>query len=246
MIGELPDVAELIAIAASSFMRRSIVPPFALRWVPRTAMSVSKVAIIGRPNVGKSSLFNWLSGRLISVVDPTAGVTRDRVEYLLHENDRYFELVDTGGLGIEDVDNLTEQIEYQILIAIEQADLLLFVVDAQTGVVPLDLEVAERLRRIDKPKLLVVNKCDSTRTDAEVHEFRRLCESPLDCHEREGQPEPRRADRPPSSRISRRSRNSKSPRGASCRPTRNSSWRSWAVAMSVKARSSTHWPRANE
>jgi GTPase len=142
-------------------------------------MSVSKVAIIGRPNVGKSSLFNWLSGRLISVVDPTAGVTRDRVEYLLHENDRYFELVDTGGLGIEDVDNLTEQIEYQILIAIEQADLLLFVVDAQTGVVPLDLEVAERLRRIDKPKLLIVNKCDSTRTDAEVHEFRRLCEAPL-------------------------------------------------------------------
>jgi GTPase len=142
-------------------------------------MSVSKVAIIGRPNVGKSSLFNWLSGRLISVVDPTAGVTRDRVEYLLHENDRYFELVDTGGLGIEDVDNLTEQIEDQIRIAIEQADLLLFVVDAQSGVVPLDLEVAERLRRIDKPKLLVVNKCDSTRTDAEVHEFRRLCEAPL-------------------------------------------------------------------
>ena len=142
-------------------------------------MSVSKVAIIGRPNVGKSSLFNWLSGRLISVVDPTAGVTRDRVEYLLHENDRYFELVDTGGLGIEDVDNLTEQIEYQIRIAIEQADLLLFVVDAQSGVVPLDLEVAERLRRIDKPKLLVVNKCDSTRTDAEVHEFHRLCEAPL-------------------------------------------------------------------
>jgi GTPase len=142
-------------------------------------MSVSKVAIIGRPNVGKSSLFNWLSGRLISVVDPTAGVTRDRVEYLLHENDRYFELVDTGGLGIEDVDNLTEQIEYQIRIAIEQADLLLFVVDAQSGVVPLDLQVAERLRRIDKPKLLVVNKCDSTRTDAEVHEFHRLCEAPL-------------------------------------------------------------------
>lgn len=142
-------------------------------------MSVSKVAIIGRPNVGKSSLFNWLSGRLISVVDPTAGVTRDRVEYLLHENDRYFELVDTGGLGIEDVDNLTEQIEYQIRIAIEQADLLLFVVNAQSGVVPLDLQVAERLRRIDKPKLLVVNKCDSTRTDAEVHEFHRLCEAPL-------------------------------------------------------------------
>ena len=145
----------------------------------RIAMSVPKVAIIGRPNVGKSSLFNWLSGHLISVVDPTAGVTRDRVEYLLHEHDRYFELVDTGGLGIVDVDNLSEQIEDQIRIAIEQADLLMFVVDGQCGLTPLDIEVAERLRKIDKPKLLVVNKCDSIRTDAEVHEFRRLCEAPL-------------------------------------------------------------------
>jgi GTP-binding protein len=142
-------------------------------------MSVPKVAIIGRPNVGKSSLFNWLSGHLISVVDPTAGVTRDRVEYLLHEHDRYFELVDTGGLGIVDVDNLSEQIEDQIRIAIEQADLLMFVVDGQSGLVPLDLEVAERLRKIDKPKLLVVNKCDSMKTDGEVYEFHRLCEAPL-------------------------------------------------------------------
>lgn len=142
-------------------------------------MSVPKVAIVGRPNVGKSSLFNWLAGRFISVVDPTAGVTRDRVEYLVHEGGRYFELIDTGGMGIEDVDDLTEQIEDQIQIAVDQADLLLFVVDAQNGVVPLDLEVAERLRKIAKPKLLVVNKCDSTRTDAEVHEFRRLTDAPL-------------------------------------------------------------------
>jgi GTPase len=142
-------------------------------------MSVPKVAIIGRPNVGKSSLFNWLSGHLISVVDPAAGVTRDRVEYLLHEHDRYFELVDTGGLGIVDVDNLSEQIEDQIRIAMEQADLLMFVVDGKSGLVPLDLEVAERLRKIDKPKLLVVNKCDSMKTDGEVYEFHRLCEGPL-------------------------------------------------------------------
>jgi small GTP-binding protein len=142
-------------------------------------MSVPKVAILGRPNVGKSSLFNWLAGRFISVVDPTAGVTRDRVEHLVQEGDRYFELIDTGGIGIEDIDDLTEQIEDQIRIAIEQADLLLFVVDGSSGPMTLDVEVAERLRRIDKPKLLVVNKCDSTRTDAEVHEFRRLCEGPL-------------------------------------------------------------------
>jgi GTP-binding protein len=140
-------------------------------------MSVSKIAIVGRPNVGKSSLFNWLAGHFISVVDPTAGVTRDRVEHLLHHEDRYFELIDTGGIGIEDTDDLTAQIDEQIQNAIEQADMLLFVVDGQSGLVPLDLEVAERLRRVNKPKLLVVNKCDSLRTDAEVHEFRRLTDA---------------------------------------------------------------------
>ena len=103
-----------------------------------------KIAIVGRPNVWKSSLFNWLAGRFISVVDPTAGVTRDRVEHLIQEGDRYLELIDTGGIGIEDVDDLTEQIEDQIRIAIEQADLLLFVVDAESGLIPLDVEVAER------------------------------------------------------------------------------------------------------
>ncbi len=82
-------------------------------------------------------------------------------------------------MGIVDADDLAEQIESQIEIAIDQADVLLFVVDADSGLVPLDADVAERLRRIDKPKILVVNKCDSTRTDAEVHEFRRLCDGPL-------------------------------------------------------------------
>ena len=77
-------------------------------------MSVPKVVIVGRPNVGKSSILNWLAGKRIAVVDPTPGVTRDRVNYLIHEEDRYFELVDTGGIGIEDVDDLTEEIEEQI------------------------------------------------------------------------------------------------------------------------------------
>jgi GTP-binding protein len=142
-------------------------------------MSVPKVAIVGRPNVGKSSLFNWLAGRFVSVVDPSAGVTRDRVEYLMHEGGRYFELIDTGGIGIEDSDDLGEAIEAQIRIAIEQADLLLFAVDAQSGLVPLDVEVARRLRRVDKPQLLVVNKCDSIRSEAEAHEFRKLGDVPM-------------------------------------------------------------------
>src|SRR5436189_6298466 len=88
------------------------------------------VAIVGRPNVGKSSLFNWLAGRRIAIVDPTSGVTRDRVAALVRAGDdeRFFELVDTGGIGIQDVDNLTADVERQIQTAIDEAGLVLFVV----------------------------------------------------------------------------------------------------------------------
>ena len=94
---------------------------------------VPVVAIVGRPNVGKSSLFNWLVGRRISIVDPTAGVTRDRVSSLVEADGRFFELTDTGGIGIVDMDNLTADVEKQIQNAIDQADVVLFVVDARTG-----------------------------------------------------------------------------------------------------------------
>ncbi|MEZ6065303.1 MAG: ribosome biogenesis GTPase Der [Planctomycetaceae bacterium] len=134
-------------------------------------MPVPQVVIVGRPNVGKSSLLNWLAGKLVSVVDPTAGVTRDRVTYLMQEGDRYFELVDTGGMGIEDPDDLTSDVERQIHVALDDASLVLFVVDGRTGATPLDKLVAEKLRKIDRPKLMVINKCDSTKTDDEVHEF---------------------------------------------------------------------------
>jgi GTPase len=142
-------------------------------------MSVPQVVIVGRPNVGKSSLLNWQAGRLVSVVDPTAGVTRDRVTYLMHAGNRYFELVDTGGMGIEDADDLTADVERQIQVAVEDADLILFVVEGNTGVAPLDRLVAERLRRVAKPVLIVVNKCDSTKTDADVFEFLSLMDVPL-------------------------------------------------------------------
>jgi len=142
-------------------------------------MPVPHVVIVGRPNVGKSSLLNWQAGKLVSVVDPMAGVTRDRVTYLMQSGDRYFELVDTGGIGIEDPDNLTADVEKQIQTAVEEADLILFVVDGQMGVTPLDKEVATRLRPLGKPILLVVNKCDSTKTDAEVFEFLSLMNVPL-------------------------------------------------------------------
>src|SRR5215208_6275150 len=123
-------------------------------------MSLPIVAIVGRPNVGKSSLFNWLVGRRISIVEPTAGVTRDRVSSMIDEDGVFFELTDTGGIGVVDVDDLSADVEKQIQSAIDQATLILFVVDARSGAVPLDQLVAERLRAISKPIICVVNKVD--------------------------------------------------------------------------------------
>jgi GTP-binding protein len=131
--------------------------------------------------VGKSSLFNWLAGRRIAIVDPTAGVTRDRVSTLIKADDRYFELIDTGGMGVADVDNLTEQIERQIDAAIDQAHVLLFVVDGRSGIMPLDEEVTKRLRYVTKPILLVANKCDMAEIDQQTGEFYKLGRGKLVC-----------------------------------------------------------------
>jgi GTP-binding protein len=134
-------------------------------------MPVPRVAIVGRPNVGKSSIFNWLAGRRLAIVEDVAGVTRDRLTTLIEHENRHFELIDTGGIGIEDVDNLTAQVESQIDAAIDDADVLLFVVDSRTGMVPLDSKVADRLRKINKPILLVANKTDSPNQDTNADEF---------------------------------------------------------------------------
>jgi GTP-binding protein len=124
-------------------------------------MPLPVVAIVGRPNVGKSSLLNCLAKRRISIVDPTAGVTRDRVGVILDVDDVYFELVDTGGYGIDDRDGLTEQVETQIQFAVASATLVLFIVDAHEGVTPLDRRVAELLRRQKVEVILVANKVDT-------------------------------------------------------------------------------------
>jgi len=137
-------------------------------------MAVPKVVIVGRPNVGKSSLLNWLAGRRISIVDDVAGVTRDRVTHLVEEQNRFFELVDTGGIGIVDCDNLSKQVEEQIEAGIESADVILFVVDTRTGVMALDEEVAKRLRYVDKPMLCVANKTDDETFDTQADEFYKL------------------------------------------------------------------------
>lgn len=137
-------------------------------------MTVPVVAIVGRPNVGKSSLFNWLAGRRIAIVDPTAGVTRDRISTLVPIASHYIELVDTGGIGVADVDDLTEQIERQIAMALDQAQVILFVVDGRAGLMRLDDEVAQRLRRISKPVICVANKCDTEAFDPQAAEFYKL------------------------------------------------------------------------
>lgn len=137
-------------------------------------MPVSRVVIVGRPNVGKSSVFNWLAGKRLAIVDDKAGVTRDRMTTLIEYEEHFFELVDTGGMGVEDVDNLTHEIEHQINVAIEEADVLLFIVDTKTGLVPLDEHVAERLRKVEKPVLLLANKTDHPGLDNAALEFHRL------------------------------------------------------------------------
>jgi len=137
-------------------------------------MPLPIVAIVGRPNVGKSSLFNTLANRRISIVDPIAGVTRDRVSTLLEYEGRHFELVDTGGMGIQDIDNLTEDVERQIQNAIETAAVVLFLVDIRVGVTPLDQTVAERLRSIGRPVIFVANKADDSNLDNAATELYRL------------------------------------------------------------------------
>ena len=137
-------------------------------------MAVPQVVIVGRPNVGKSSLLNWLAGVRVAVVEDRPGVTRDRVDYLMEHNQRFFELVDTGGMGIKDEDNLTQHIEDQIQTAIDSATIILFVVDTREGLLPLDEEVARRLRSVDVPVICVANKSDTQKLDDQAADFYRL------------------------------------------------------------------------
>ncbi len=137
-------------------------------------MSWPVVAIVGRPNVGKSSLFNSLARRRIAIVDPTAGVTRDRIGTILEHNERWFELVDTGGIGIVDSDALEDDVERQIQFAIDSAAIIVFVVDIRDGVMPLDQTVSERLRAANKPIIFVANKADDGKVDALMPDLFRL------------------------------------------------------------------------
>jgi GTP-binding protein len=135
---------------------------------------IPKVVIVGRPNVGKSTLFNWLVEKRIAIEDPTAGVTRDRLVQRLLLDDRVVDLVDTGGMGFDDPDGLTAQIDAQIESGLGTAAVVLLVVDVRTGLVPADIEVARRVRRSGAPVLLVANKADDPKFDPAAHDFASL------------------------------------------------------------------------
>ncbi len=134
-------------------------------------MSLPVVAIVGRPNVGKSTLFNRLVGERVAIVEDIPGTTRDRVYGIGEWNGRRFTLVDTGGLELEPGTHIEERVQDQARVAIQEADVILFVVDASVGIAPLDHEVADRLRRAAKPTILVVNKADNPRRELEAAEF---------------------------------------------------------------------------
>ena len=129
------------------------------------------VAIVGRPNVGKSSLFNRIIGKRMSVIHDQPGVTRDRIEADFEWMEHSFTLVDTGGLDPEPTDSLIDQVKIQIEEAIGQAALILFVVDVIGGLHPKDLEIGEMLRQTNKPTLLVCNKADNVDLSYDVGDF---------------------------------------------------------------------------
>jgi len=132
------------------------------------------VAIVGFPNVGKSTLVNRLTGTRAAVVHETSGVTRDRKELVAEWTGRRFLLVDTGGVDIADATPITRSIAQQAREAVDEADLVLFVVDAQVGITPGDEEVAQILRESKKPILVLANKIDDPRKDSLALELHRL------------------------------------------------------------------------
>jgi len=154
----------LAVLVQSAFLRQP--------WVK--VMALPKVAIIGRPNVGKSSLLNALAGEMVSIVEPTAGVTRDRISTIIGKNDRYFELIDTGGYGVVDRDDLSSHIEQQIRQAIESANLIIFMVDIRDGLVPLDETIGRLLRKSELDVIGVANKADTARMFPAAAEFSAL------------------------------------------------------------------------
>lgn len=132
------------------------------------------VAIVGRPNVGKSTLFNRIVGRRIAIVEDTAGITRDRIYAEADWNGREFVVIDTGGILLNEQDPLRAQVTVQAEVALDEADVVLVMVDATTGITPADRDVADRLRGSKKPVFIVANKADNTAREMDAAEFYEL------------------------------------------------------------------------
>ena len=138
-------------------------------------MSKPMAAIVGRPSVGKSTFFNYIIGKRISIVEDTPGVTRDRVYGEANWRGRNFTLIDTGGIEFDESDDITVQMKEQADIAISMADVIIFVTDAKQGVTSQDNEIALMLRKSNKPIILVCNKADNYGKEApEIYEFNNL------------------------------------------------------------------------
>ena len=129
------------------------------------------VAIVGRPNVGKSTLFNRLIQRREAIVDAVSGVTRDRNYGKSDWNGREFSVIDTGGYVVGSDDIFEEEIDKQVELAIDEADVIIFMVDVESGVTGMDEEVSQLLRKVKKPVFLVVNKVDNGKRNDEATEF---------------------------------------------------------------------------
>ncbi|EKN40612.1 GTP-binding protein Der, partial [Clostridium botulinum CFSAN001627] len=132
------------------------------------------VAIVGRPNVGKSTLFNKLAGKRISIVQDTPGVTRDRIYAEAEWLNYKFTMIDTGGIEPKSEDIIVSQMRRQAQIAIEMANVIIFLVDGKEGLAPADKEVAQMLRKSKKPVVLVVNKIDKLKDENNAYEFYNL------------------------------------------------------------------------
>ena len=132
------------------------------------------IAVVGRPNVGKSTLFNRLIQRREAIVDSVSGVTRDRHYGKSDWNGKEFSVIDTGGYVIGSEDIFEEEIRKQAQLAIEEADIIVFVVDVESGITPMDQAVANLLRQVDKPIFLTVNKVDNSMRESDAYEFYNL------------------------------------------------------------------------